>query len=229
MYLICFTTGDYYKQGPSQPPTPSQSKFNLRLRDTGRRFLQRLSSLRQSVKKPKQDNLKFFPPPLAENNFDDSDKIFFRGFSATDKVSPYESSFYKPQPTAPPRRKKSTRLKRSFSLTYGDIAANRTVDELYPDRPRNTPIYAVVDKSKKKFRPQCQSNSQNKQSETTLNVKTDENNLPDVVTNHSEKYQLKEITNDNKAGDDDLIDIFGGDVLDDEEARPEIPGEIGCH
>ena len=143
-----------------------------------------------------------------ENNFDDSDKIFFRGFSGTDKVSPYGSSFPKPQPTAPPRRKKSTRrLRRSFSLNYGDIA-NKNVDELYPDRPRNTPIYAVVDRSKKKFRPQCQSNSQNKQAETSLNVKTDEQNLPDVVSNYSEKYQLKEV--DPNEDGDDITEVTNG-------------------
>ena len=129
----------------------------MSLRWGGERLLQRLSSLRQSVRQRarKPPSQKFPPPP--ESN-PDSDRVFFRGFSGVSA-----------QPTAPPRRKKSSsKLSRSLSLSSSrDLNPGRgggggltRIEELYPDCPR-TPIYAVVDLSKKRKR---------------------ESNLPDLVT-----------------------------------------------
>lgn len=66
-------------------------------------------------------------------------------------------------------------MTRSFSLTYGDIISNKSINELYPAFPRSTPIYAVVDKSKKKL----------KLTEEIFPLKS-EPNLPDLVTLRSE-------------------------------------------
>ena len=118
-----FTGGHYKPQSPEAVTGLSQSpRFNLR--QTGLRFLQRLSGLRQSAKRsrvagPHQDHARL---PLTPGQFDDSDRVFFRGFSGADKLCEYESA--RPQPSAPPRRKKS-RLTRSFSLTYGDIVVKK--------------------------------------------------------------------------------------------------------
>ena len=119
--------GGYYKHLPPEAVTgfPQSPRFNLR--ETGLRFLQRLSGLRQSVKRKKVPSLhpdQSRIPPSSPGHFDDSDRIFFRGFSGVDKLSEYEATRLRPQPTAPPRRKKS-KLTRSFSLTYGDIVVNK--------------------------------------------------------------------------------------------------------
>merc|ERR1712110_321105 len=148
-----FSLGGYYKQQSPEAVTgfPQSPRFNFR--ETGLRFLQRLSGLRQSVKRSRvshQDQARL--PPPSPGQFDDSDRVFFRGFSGADKLGEYEAARLRPQPTAPPRRKKS-KLTRSFSLTYGDIVVKKSIDELYPAVPKNTPIYAVVDITKKKYRP----------------------------------------------------------------------------
>ena len=119
-------TGGYYKQSPEAGAVcPQSPRFNLR--ETGLRFLQRLSGLRQSVRRSKITPLREqarLPP--TQGQFDDSDRVFFRGFSGADKLSEYESVRLRPHPTAPPRRKK-TKLTRSFSLTYGDIVVKRVI------------------------------------------------------------------------------------------------------
>ena len=84
---------------------------------------------------------------------------------------------HKPHPTAPPRRKRVTR---SFSLTIGDIVT-KSVDDLYPDRPRGTPIYAVVDLSKKRNRFKSDENRNNSSEPTKIDF-----NLPDLITNRAE-------------------------------------------
>ena len=125
------------------------------MRWSGQRLIQRLSSLRQSVRQ-RGRRLQVPPgPPPPETN-PDKDRVFFRGFSGVSA-----------QPTAPPRRKKtSTKLCRSLSLSSSrDLVGGRVggltrIEELYPDCPR-TPIYAVVDLTKKRKRP---------------------SNLPDLVT-----------------------------------------------
>ena len=119
-------TGGYYKQSPEAGAgCPQSPRFNLR--EAGLRFLQRLSGLRQSVRRskltPLQEQARL---PPAQGQFDDSDRVFFRGFSGADKLSEYESTRLRPQPTAPPRRKKA-KLTRSFSLTYGDIVVKRVI------------------------------------------------------------------------------------------------------
>ena len=118
-------------------------------------MIQRLSSLRQSVRQ-RGRKLQVLPAPPPPETNPDNDRVFFRGFSG---VSAH--------PTAPPRRKKSSsKLSRSFSLSSSrDLIQGRgggltRIEELYPDCPR-TPIYAVVDLSKKRRR---------------------ETNLPDLVT-----------------------------------------------
>ena len=118
-------TGGYYKPQSPEAVTGFAQTPRFNLRETGLRFLQRLSGLRQSVKRsrvsgPHQDHARL--PPLTSAQFDDSDRVFFRGFSGADKLCEYEPA--RPQPTAPPRRKK-TRLTRSFSLTYGDIVVKK--------------------------------------------------------------------------------------------------------
>ena len=167
-------TGGYYRQEP-QPQFAAPLSPRLKtIKNTGLKFLKRLSNIRQSVKKQTRQDHYFPPSPSqAPTNFDDSDKIFFRGFSATDGVT-YDSVA---APTAPPRRRKS-RLTRSFSLTYGDIISNKAINELYPAFPRSTPIYAVVDKSKKKSRL-------TETTEEIFQLKS-EPNLPDLVTLRSE-------------------------------------------
>ena len=142
----------------------------MSLRWGGERLLQRLSSLRQSVRQRarKPPSQKFPPPP--ESN-PDSDRVFFRGFSGVSA-----------QPTAPPRRKKSSsKLSRSLSLSSSrDLNPGRgggggltRIEELYPDCPR-TPIYAVVDLSKKRKR---------------------ESNLPDLVTRPGDGLTTEEKNN----------------------------------
>jgi len=98
--------------------------------------------------------------------------VFFRGFSGVNKVE-YEAPCSPPgallrdkysQPTAPPRQKRpKNKSTRSLSLTDADIITEavtrgRTlrIEEIYPDFPRSTPIYAVVDKSKKRGANRCQ-------------------------------------------------------------------------
>ena len=86
----------------------------------------------------------------------DPDRVFFRGFGGT-AVAAADTAVARP--TAPPRRRRSCRrrgghLQRSLSLTAGELlTAARLQDqgqqgELYPDFPRSTPIYAVIDRSK---------------------------------------------------------------------------------
>ena len=163
-----YHTGGYYRQEPQLTSPPLSPRLN-NLKTTGLKLLKRLSHLRQSVKKQRQQE-SVFPHQPGSNNFDDSDKIFFRGFSATN-CSAHHYERVQPQPTAPPRRKRN-RVTRSFSLSYGDIISNKQISELYPAFPRSTPIYAVVDKTKKKSRLKVQEVGSNRS----------EPNLPDLVT-----------------------------------------------
>ena len=85
-------------------------------------------------------------PPLSPSH-PDTDRVFFRGFSGVSA-----------QPRAPPRRKKpkAPAVSRSLSLTYSNVILPRAgglqrIEELYPDFPR-CPIYAAVDRSKKRRR-----------------------------------------------------------------------------
>ena len=117
------------------------------MRWSGQRLIQRLSSLRHSVRK-RARKLPVVPPPPPETNLD-NDRVFFRGFSGVTA-----------HPTAPPRRRKTSKLTRSFSLRSSREGGLSKIEELYPDCPR-VPIYAVVDLSKKRRR---------------------ETNLPDLVT-----------------------------------------------
>ena len=116
-----FTEG-YYKQSPEAGAVcPQSPRFNLR--ETGLRFLQRLSGLRQSVKRSRvlhQDQARL--PPPSPGQFDDSDRVFFRGFSGADKLGEYEAAQLKPQPTAPPRRKKSKLTLTEISDRIGQVS-----------------------------------------------------------------------------------------------------------
>ena len=100
---------------------------------------------------------------------DDPDWVYFRGFGGT----PYAVN-HGPlltvencveTPKAPPRRKRPQQrlqdsqkpLRRSLSFTDAHYIAQavyegdaKLIEELYPDFPRSEPIYAVVDKSKKR-------------------------------------------------------------------------------
>ena len=84
----------------------------------------------------------------------DPDRVFFRGFGGT-AVAAADPALVRP--TAPPRRRRSCRrrgghLQRSLSLTAGELLTAAPLQdrggELYPDFPRSTPIYAVIDRSK---------------------------------------------------------------------------------
>lgn len=119
--VISYFTGGYYKQQSPEAVSgfPQSPRFNLR--ETGLRFLQRLSGLRHSVKRARlsgrgQEPARLPPPPPGQLDTD-SDRVFFRGFSGADKLRDL-----RPGPTAPPRRKKLTR---SLSLTYGDIVIKK--------------------------------------------------------------------------------------------------------
>lgn len=108
---------------------------------------------------------------------DDPDWVFFRGFGAKrrEDVEPYVVNHgplltvvasNETRPIAPPRRKRPQRmltdtqmqpLRRSLSFTDAHFIAQavyegdtKLIEELYPDFPRSEPIYAVVDKSKKR-------------------------------------------------------------------------------
>ena len=142
---------DYRDQHQTGP-----EKFSLRW--SGQRLIQRLSSLRQSVRQRGRKLQVSSPPAPAPETNPDQDRVYFRGFSG---VSAH--------PTAPPRRRKSSsKLTRSLSLNSSrDVIRGRPgglarIEELYPDCPR-TPIYAVVDLTKKRKRER-------------------ESNLPDLVT-----------------------------------------------
>ncbi len=121
---------------------------------------------------------------------DEGDWVFFRGFGGKRpeevlRLEPYATSHgpllavEPPHPQPPPRRRKrpprpppppqsSSSLKRALSLTDAHFIAQAVyegdaglIEELYPDFPRSTPIYAVVDFSKKKRnRQQKQENRQ---------------------------------------------------------------------
>ena len=157
-----FSLGDYYKS----EPVAQKSKFNLKT--SGLKFLQRLNSLRQSFKSKQE--IKVFPVPDSS----DSDRVFFRGFSGVYKDD-YEAARRRPgsqlitgsqfhQPTAPPRKKRpKTKLTRSLSLTDAEFITQAVaggeadkIEEIYPDFPRSTPIYAVIDRSKKKGKNRCE-------------------------------------------------------------------------
>jgi len=151
-----FSLGDYYKTHQ-----PHHTKFQFSLKSSGQRFLQRLHSLRQAFN-PKPE-IRVFPVPDSR----DSDRVFFRGFSGVNKVE-YEAPCNPPgehysQPTAPPRQKRpKNKSTRSLSLTDADIITAAVskgrplrIEDIYPDFPRSTPIYAVVDKTKKRGVNRC--------------------------------------------------------------------------
>jgi len=159
----------YYQQNNRQTTIKSS------LKNSGKKILQRLSSFQRYLKlnvstKSHEDS------KLASHSVNrlsiDRDRTFFRGFSSAPLSSvqvegtPEPTTFY--SPTAPPRikrpknisTKEKTELKnvkpltRSLSYTEGKLLRQafsgiKSVEELYPDIPRSTPIYAVIDKRKK--------------------------------------------------------------------------------
>merc|ERR1712142_911208 len=228
-----FSLGDYYKSQPIQP------KFQFKLKSSGQRFLQRLHSLRQAFQ-PKQE-IKVFP--VAESG--DSDRVFFRGFSGTHKVeyeAPYSPSGlhvrdkYR-QPTAPPRhRRPKIKPARSLSLTDADIISDAVtrrrpvrIEEIYPDFPRSTPIYAVIDKSKKRGANRClgtegddtalidistakQSGQLESQGDKCELLQTKEK-VTEVSQSNKDNSSGEDGEDDNIAGDDTTLDTGSSDTL----------------
>ena len=102
--------GGYYRD--TRDPPPLSQKFNLRA--SGQRFLQRLTSLRHSVRRRERTRPTGPLPPTESNP--DTDRVFFRGFSGVSA-----------RPTAPPRRRKpKARVSRSQSLSCADIVSPGT-------------------------------------------------------------------------------------------------------
>jgi len=160
---------NYYK---SEPITPRQ-KGLFSVRSTSQHFFQRLNNLRRSFSNDRSKS-----PPRITPHTTDNDSVFFRGFSGkrSAEISPDEichgphlivpSLSY---PERPPRRKRPKRyhsvnaktcetpLRRSLSFTDAQFIAqavvegdSKLIEELYPDFPRSTPIYAVIDRTKKR-------------------------------------------------------------------------------
>jgi len=192
-----FSLGDYYK---SQPVTP---KFQFNLKTSGQRFLHRLQSLRQTFKSKQE--IKVFPVPDSA----DGDRVFFRGFSGINKAdyeaprksvgSDYRGKYQLHSPTAPPRQKRGrSKPARSLSLTDADIITEAVsrgrsarIEDIYPDFPRSTPIYAVIDKSKKRGANRCTRTEEN--DTALIDIKTaDQEGQLESQSNKCELFRTKE-------------------------------------